>query len=101
MKDLRWQQVVLVLAVLGMLTFLVWQGKDGSNVINWLLPLLVSLGVAYQVSDVKKDVSATRENTNGNVAQLLRQLESKDRTIKEMADKMADMQPAPKDEQRR
>lgn len=108
MKELRWQHVVLVLAVVGAVTFLVWQGNEGTNVVGWLLPLLVTLGVAYQASEIKKDVSATRDNTNGNVTELMRQLETKDRehrqqmenkdrTIKEMANKLAEMQPPPKD----
>lgn len=94
MKDLRWPHVTVIVAVLGMLGWLSYEGKDGAGVIAGVLALLGALGyVAHQQSQIKEHTSAIKQQTNGSLSELMRQSENKDRIIKELADKLAEMQP--------
>lgn len=96
MKDLRWPHVIMVLGALGVLGWLTYEGKDGATVIAGALALLGALGyVAHQQGEIKSQTEAIKQQTNGTNTELLRQLENKDRTIKQMADKMAEMTPPP------
>lgn len=94
MKDIKWQHVVVVLGVLGVLGWLTYEGKDGATVIAGILALLGALGfVVHQQSEIKSQNEAIKQNTNGNVAQLLTELAETRRDMRAMADTMAMMQP--------
>lgn len=96
MKDLKWTHVVLIAIVLGVLAFLTYNGKDGAALIAGALALLGALGfVVSKQSDLQETAATIKDQTNGRVGELIRIVEQQQRDIKQMADKMAEMSPAP------
>lgn len=105
MKDLRWPHVAVVLGAFGVLGTLAYFEKDAAAVITGVLALLGVMGfVAYQQSEIKQTTATIKDQTNGNIGQLMAMMEqtrqdlvaSNDqhrRDMKEMADKMAMMTP--------
>lgn len=92
MKNMTWQHVVIIVAVVGVLGWLAYLGKDGAAVVTGMLALLAALGfVAHQQSEIKSQNEAIKQQTNGNLSQLMVELSETRRTIHAMADKMAMM----------
>lgn len=109
MKDLKWPAVAVIITLLLVLGFLAYSGKDSGTVLAGVIGVLSALGFGYtfnKTSEIQQSNARLEENTNGRMGQLVNQLEQQRlqlasvndqhrRDMKEMADKMALMIPAP------
>jgi hypothetical protein len=109
MKDLKWPAVAVIVALLAVLGFLSYVDKDPSTVLAGVIAVLSALGFGYQfskTSDIAQSTARIEENTNGRMGQLARELEQQRvalananaahrQDMKEMADRLAVMVPAP------
>ena len=113
MKDLKWPAVVvgvsIMFTLLVVLGVLAWAGKDATTVLAGVIAVLGALGFGYQyhrTTEIQQSTARIEENTNGRMSQMARELEAQRMALasanerhrqdmKEMADRMATMIPAP------
>jgi len=108
MKDLKWPAVAVIVALLMVLGWLSYNGKDAATVLAGVIAVLSALGFGYQfskTSDIQQSTARIEENTNGRIGQLTRELEAQRlqlaqvneahrRDMSQMADRLATMVPA-------
>jgi hypothetical protein len=109
MKDLKWPVAAVIGILVVVLGTLSYFDKDTSTVLASVIAVLSALGFGYQfskTSEIAQSTARIEENTNGRMSQMARELEAQrlalasanDRhhqDMKQMADKMALMIPAP------
>lgn len=115
-EDLKWPAVVIIVALIVVLGWLSYYGKDASTVLAGIIAVLGALGygmltnkqsdIQTQQSEIKSNTETIKDQTNGRITQLMEMLDKRDRDhqtqadqhrrdMKEMADKMALMTPPP------
>lgn len=95
MRDLTWKHVTIIVAFFATIAVLKLSGSDESSFILVGMGVLGGVGlIAVQTGQAKEQVTAVKEQTNGNLARLLDMLEAQGRML-------AQMQPAraPADDQ--
>jgi len=109
MKDLKWPAVAVIGVLIVVLGFLSYVDKDPSTVLAGVIAVLSALGFGYQfskTSEIAQSTARIEENTNGRMGQMSREIEAQRMALananekhrqdmKEMADKLAVMIPAP------
>ena len=107
MKDLKWPAVAVIVALLLVLAWLSDRGKDATVVLAGVFTVLGALGYGVLSSkqadlqnsqtEIKQNTDTIKEQTNGNIGQMMAMLEQQGRDhrrdMKEMADKLAFMVP--------
>lgn len=117
-EDLKWPAVAVIVALLAVLGWLAYNGKDASTVLAGVIAVLGALGygmltnkqsdIQTQQGEIKQNTETIKEQTNGRITQLMEIVEKQHRDhqsqadqhrrdMKEMAEKMALMVPAPFD----
>lgn len=106
-EDLKWPAVVVIVALLAILGWLSYAGKDATTVLAGVIAVLGALGFGYQftkTSEIQQSTAKIEENTNGRIGHLMDMVSSlqsdlantnasHNRNLREMADKMAVMTP--------
>lgn len=104
---LKWPAVVVIVALLAVLGWLSYFGKDATTVLAGVIAVLGALGFGYQFSktseiqekqtEIKKTTDTIQEQTNGRISQMMNMMERQNqehrREMAAMADKMATMTP--------
>lgn len=105
MKALNWPQAVVAATVLLVIAALVWGDKNTGALVTAAVAILGALGLLVKgQAEVKERTDAVQQQTNGNTRELLAMLRDKDTQLaalqtqhqadlKEMAHKLAEMQP--------
>lgn len=105
---MKWPAVVVIVALLMVLGWLSYAGKDATTVLAGVIAVLGALGFGYQftkTSEIQQSTAKIEENTNGRIGQLTRLVEQQRqdmmsasdqhrRDMRDMADKLATMMPA-------
>lgn len=105
---MKWPAVVVIVALLMVLGWLSYAGKDATTVLAGVIAVLGALGFGYQftkTSEIQQSTAKIEENTNGRIGQLTRLVEQQRqdmmsasdqhrRDMREMAEKLAAMMPA-------
>jgi hypothetical protein len=109
MKDLKWPAVAVIAVLVVVLGLLSYFDKDPSTVLAGVIAVLSALGFGYQfskTSEIAQSTARIEENTNGRMSQMARELEAHRLSLasanerhrqdmREMADRLAIMVPAP------
>lgn len=106
-SDLKWPAVAVIVALLVVLGFLSYKGKDATTVLAGVIAVLGALGFGYtfnKTSEIQQSTAKIEENTNGRISQMTMLIEKQQkdladvndrhrRDMREMADKLALMTP--------
>lgn len=73
-KHAIWAGVSLIGVIIGCMTFLVYSGKDTSDILSVInvvvVPLLAALGYS-KLRGIEEKANQVRENTNGNMSRVM------------------------------